>query len=231
MTKMSGNSRKRRELRSPGLTTDLAELTRVALRDRWGLGLMAIAWVHLATFMLCHAMFRAGNMDPPKYLLAWLIEMLVVVVLLRRMVTSNGRHTPPPLIGLLARVWVTFIILGLSVASLNRLSGSPPDWFKAVWCTLSTFGFAMMAWITTLWFLVPAVQMSLTGFLIAKNPDDAYLIYGISWWIVLHVVAITMEQIRKRERVRIENEPLVYEESHALPYEVDLHEPMFVDQP
>ena len=112
-----------------------------------------------------------------------MIEFVVVVVLLRRIVTSNGKHKAPPLVGLLARVWITFIILGLSVASLNRLTGMPPEWFKPVWCTLSTFGFAMLAWISSLWFLVTAVQMSLTGMLIARWTPDSYLFYGISWWL------------------------------------------------
>ena len=194
-----GEGRKRRVLRPPGLSADVAEFRRVAIRDRWGLGLMAIAWVHLATFLASHAMYAAGDLEPPRYLVIWAIELIAVVVLIRRMVTSNGRREAPPLVGLLARVWVTFIILAFSVASLNQLSGMPPDWFKPVWCTLSTFGFAMMGWIVSLWFLVPAVQMSLTGMLIARFPSHAYLIYSLSWWLALHSVALTLERARQTE--------------------------------
>ena len=70
----------------------------------------------------------------------------------------------------MARVWITFLILAFSSASLNSLVGFETDWFKATWATLATFGFATMAWIFHLGFLIPAVQMSLTALLIARHP-------------------------------------------------------------
>ncbi len=183
--------------RPPGLALDLYELRLAALSQRWGFGLMAIGWVHLATFLTCHVMYRAGDLAPPRYLVAWTLEFLVVVGLARRMVTGGGRHRPPPLTGILARAWITFMILGFSAASLNDLTGMPPEWFKPMWGTLSTFGFAMMAWLVSLWFLVPAVQMSLTAMLMARWTPDSYLFYGISWWLALHLVAFAIERARR----------------------------------
>jgi hypothetical protein len=188
--------------RPPGLAFDLAEFRGAALGGRWSFGLMAIAWVHLATFLTCYIMYQAGDLAPPRYLVAWFLEFLVVVGLTRRMVTGGGRHRPPPLTGLLARVWITFLILAFSAASLNNLTGMPPEWFKPMWGTLSTFGFAMMAWLVSLWFLVPAVQMSLTAMLIARWTPHAYLIYGISWWLALHLVALAIERVRRRAIAR-----------------------------
>ncbi len=185
-----------RQVRPPGLAADVAELRRVAIRDRWGLGLMAIGWVHFATFLTCHILYRSGDLRPPKYLLLWAIEGVVVIVLIRRMVTSNGRHLPPPMVGLLARVWITFLLMAFSVVSMNNLTQMPPEWFKPVWGTLSTFGFAMMAWLVSLWFLVPAILMSLTGILMANFTSDAYLIYAVSWWLVLQGVALVIERSR-----------------------------------
>jgi hypothetical protein len=184
--------------RPPGLALDLYELRRAALDQRWGLGLMAIGWVHLATFLTCHVMYQAGDHAPPRYLVAWLLEFLVVVGLLRRMVTGGGRHRPPPLTAILARVWITFLILGFSSASLNNLTGMPPEWFKPTWGTLSTFGFAMMAWLASLWFLVPAVQMALTAMLMARWTPHAYLYYGLSWWLALHLIALALERARAK---------------------------------
>ena len=185
-----------RTFRPPGLSADVAELRRAAIQDRWSLGLMAVGWVHLATFLASHALYRSGELSAPPYLLMWAAELAVVAVLIRRMVTDNGRHAAPPLVPLLARVWITFLILGFSVASINNLTGMPPEWFKPVWGTLSTFGFAMMGWIVSLWFLVPAVQMSLTGMLMGNSTSDAYLFYAISWWLALHLVAIVLERMR-----------------------------------
>jgi hypothetical protein len=197
-----GEARISAGFRPPGLTLDLFELRRAALADRWSLGLMAVGWVHLATFLTCHGMYQAGDHAPPRYLVAWLLEFLVVVGLLRRTVTGNGRHRPPPLSAILARLWITFMILSLSAASLNDLTGMPPEWFKPMWGTLSTFGFAMMAWLVSLWFLVPAVQMSLTAMLMARWTPHAYLIYGVSWWLALHLVAIAVERLRLRAIAR-----------------------------
>jgi hypothetical protein len=202
-----GRTRPARAVRPPGLAGDVAEFRQVALADRWAIGLVAIGWVHLGTFLTCHIMFRSGNLAPPPYLALWVLEFAAVFTLLRRMVTGNGRHPAPPLVGLLARVWITFLILGFSVASLNNLTGRPPDWFKPVWGTLSTFGFAMMAWLVSLWFLLPAVQMSLTGALMARFPDDAYLIYGISWWVVLHLLALVLELLRRNANAQDEVGP------------------------
>ena len=137
-----GETRISAGFRPPGLALDLFELRRAALADRWSLGLMAVGWVHLATFLTCYVMYQAGDLAPPRYLIAWLLEFLVVLGLLRRTVTGNGRHRPPPLSGILARLWITFLILGFSAASLNNLTGMPPEWFKPMWGTLSTFGFA-----------------------------------------------------------------------------------------
>ena len=54
---------------------------------------------------------------------------------------------------------------------------------------LGTFGFATLAWIFHLAFLVPAVAMSLTALLIASHPDHAYLIFGLSWCLTMQSLA------------------------------------------
>ena len=102
----------------------------------------------------------------------------------------------PTLLPLVARIWITFLILTFSTAMLNKLVGFHTDWFKALWATLSTFGFAMMAWIFHLKFLIPAVQMSMTALLIARYPEYAYGIYGVSWCVALNTVGIALERRR-----------------------------------
>jgi hypothetical protein len=168
-------------------------------RDRWGLGLCAVAWVHLATFLACEALYVSGDRRSLPYLALWGAELFTVVWILRRVVTANGRRSAPVLTGLLARVWITFLILKFNAVSLNTLMGMDSmaqEWFKPMWGTLGTFGFAMMAWLTTPWFLVLAVQMSLTATLIVKFPLHGYLIYGVSWFIALNVVGLVLERKR-----------------------------------
>lgn len=179
-----------------GLAADVAEIARVAVRDRWGLTLMAVGWVHLAIFLVCFTLISVGDRTEIHFLALWAAELAAVIAIVRGTIGHRSRGPAPALLGLAIRVWITFLILSLNVASLNTLSGLENDWFKPIWGTLSTFGFAMMAWIFHLGFLVPAVQMSLTALLMSRFPDQAYAIYGVSWWLALHGVGITLERKR-----------------------------------
>jgi hypothetical protein len=178
-----------------GLATDVADLYRVALDDRWGLALVYVGWSHLAIFLVCQTLYGRGDRAEAHFLPLWGIDLGVGLLILRRFLV--GRPIPSLLL-LVARIWITFLILAFSAASLNSLIGFQTDWFKAVWATLSTFGFATMAWIFHLKFLVPAVQMSLTALLIARFPAYAYAIYGLSWCVALNLVGGTLERRRLR---------------------------------
>ena len=179
--------------RTSGLALDVAELDRVALRDRWGLALIGSAWLHLAMFSTCQYLYSIGDRTESHYLPLWGVDLVGSIAIFRRFLLGPSRGPTPTLFPLVSRVWITFLILTLSSASLNRLMGFETDWFKATWSTLSTFGFATMAWIFHVKFLIPAVQMSLTALLIARFPQYAYGIYAVSWWLALHEVGITLE--------------------------------------
>ncbi len=175
-----------------GLAADIADLDRVALRDRWGLALVRLGWVHLAIFSICQFLYGRGDRAESHFLPLWGVDLLGAVLIFRRTI----REPIPSLFTLVVRIWITFLILTFSTATMNSLVGFETDWFKAVWATLSTFGFATMAWIFHLRFLIPAVQMSLTAMLIARYPDFAYGIYGVSWWVALNAVGLTLERRR-----------------------------------
>src|SRR5262249_40823817 len=98
----------------------------------------------------------------------------------------------------IARLWVTFLILSFNVATLNALTGWESLWFKASWGTLSTFLFATLAWLFTLKFLIPAVMMYFTALLMARYPEWNNLFYGLSWCAALLGTAHT---VRKAERL------------------------------
>lgn len=180
----------------------VADLERVALQSRWGLALMAIGWIHLAVFLVCQALYPLKELPHVYFVALWALE-LVANLLALRLVVGRGWIRSTPLIGVLARVWATFLILSFNVASLNTLTGWGFDWFKPVWSTLSTFGFATTAYLVNVWFFVPAVQMYFTGLLMVANPRWQYAIYGISWWLALHVIGLTIESWRAR-RLRLE---------------------------
>ncbi len=196
-----------------GLAADVAELARVASRDRWGLALIGIGWVHLAVFLACHALYARGDRSESHFLPLWGLDLSLAVAIFRRSIGGRSRRPAPPMLGVVVRIWATFLILCFSTASLNQLVGFETDWFKAVWGTLATFGFATMAWLLHPGFLIAAVQMSLTALLIARNPDESYLIYGLSWCLALNGVGLALERRRAlalapgegRDRVPLSN--------------------------
>ena len=179
-----------------GLASDVAQLYSVALSDRWGLALIGVGWAHVVIFLICQFLYGRGDRAEGHFLPLWGLDLIVTFLILRRSLVGPSRAPIPTLLPLIARTWITFLILTFSAAMLNKLVGFETDWFKALWATLSTFGFAMMAWIFHLKFLVPAVQMSLTAMLIARYPGFAYGIYGVSWCLALNTVGISLERRR-----------------------------------
>ena len=109
-----------------------------------------------------------------------------------------GRHwiRRSEAVNLAAKLWTTFLILSFNVVSLNSLVGIEQAWFKPVWCTLSTFLFASLAWLFTPLFFIPAVQMWATGLLMASFDFYAYTIYGVSWCLALCGLAANIRRTR-----------------------------------
>lgn len=175
----------------------VADLERVALRDRWGRALIAVGWIHLTVFLICQALYASGDRRPVPFLALWGLELAANLWAFRRL-AGPGWFRSTPLATVLVRVWATFLILSFNLASLNTLTGWTLDWFKPVWSTLSTFGFATTAYLVNLWYFVPAVQMYFTGLIMVTNPAWQYAIYGVSWWLTLQTLGFILERRRAR---------------------------------
>jgi hypothetical protein len=175
----------------------VADLDKVAARDRWGLALVAVGWVHLAFFLVCQRMHSLGDRTGYHYVLLWGTELLTVIGTIRQ-IAGPEWYRSTPLAGIIVRVWATFLILSFNLASLNVLTGLHHEWFKPVLCTLSTFGFATMAYLINVRFFIPAVWMYFTGLLMVSFLDQSYWIYGVSWCAVLQGVGWTLERRRAR---------------------------------
>jgi hypothetical protein len=163
---------------------------------RWSRALMAVAWIHLLAFVVCHTLHSPGHESDPRHILVWSIE-LVAVFLAMRAFAGKGWFWSPPAIHLVGRLWLTLLILSFSLSTLNATIGWETLWFKAAWGTLSSFFFATLAWLITARFLFLAVQMYFTALLMARFMDWNNLIYGVSWWLALMEIAWA---VRKRER-------------------------------
>jgi hypothetical protein len=175
-----------------------AELDRTIARGggRWSRALMAVAWIHLGSFLVCHALHSPSHDSDPRHILVWFTELVAVFVAMRAF-AGKGWFWSPPAVHLVGRLWLTLLILSFSLSTLNATIGWETLWFKAAWGTLSSFFFAVLAWLFTYRFLILAVQMYLTALLMARFMDWNNLIYGLSWWLALMGIAWT---VRRRER-------------------------------
>jgi hypothetical protein len=173
----------------------IKDLDRSIAAGRWSTALMGVAWIHLLCFLGCQAVYDPAIVTDLRHPLLWVLELFAVLALLRN-VLGRGWIRSSAAINLVAKLWISFLILSFNVVSLNALTGFEHSWFKPVWGTLSTFLFASLAWLFTPLFFIPAVQMWLTGLLMVNLPGWSFLIYGVSWWLAL--VGIALHLRRKR---------------------------------
>jgi hypothetical protein len=164
---------------------------------RWSRALMAVAWIHLLAFLICHALHSSSRESDPRHILVWFTELVAVFVAMR-IFAGKGWFWSPQAIHLVGRLWLTLLILSFSLSTLNATIGWETLWFKAAWGTLSSFLFATLAWLITYRFLILAVQMYFTALLMARFMDWNNIIYGVSWWLALMAIAWT---VRRREHV------------------------------
>jgi hypothetical protein len=174
------------------------ELDRALKRGdgRWSRALMAVAWIHLLAFLVCHTLHSPSQESDPRHILVWFIELVTVFVAIR-IFAGRGWFWSPEAIHFIGRLWLTLLILSFSLSTLNYIIGWHTLWFKAAWGTLSSFFFATLAWLITPRFLILAVQMYVTALLMARFMDWNNVIYGVSWWLALMEVAW---MVRRRER-------------------------------
>lgn len=182
-------------------TPFLEELRRLGSLRPWGRALMAIGWIHLGFFLVCQAVYTSGERGKWASLLLWSLE-LATVFMTMKFVAGKGWLYESSIVRLIFRIWVTFLILSFNTATLNTLTGFQIDWFKPVWCTLASFGFATSAWLFGLRFLIPAFQMYFTGLIMVRYPQWNYLIHGISWCVALQFVGWDITRRRQRSTPR-----------------------------
>jgi hypothetical protein len=164
---------------------------------RWSRAIAAVAWVHLVCFLLCQALSDPTRQRDPRLLIVWLGELAAVLGVLR-VVSGPGWIRSSPAIGVVARLWGTFLILSFNLVMLNALLGWESRWYKPAWGTLSTFFLASLAWLFSPRLFIPAVQMYFTALLMIAFKGQENLIYGVSWWMALLGIA---RGIRHREGI------------------------------
>ena len=177
------------------LREDLSE-TFASGAGRWSRAIAAVAWIHLVGFLICQAPHDPALQSDPRLLLVWAGELVAVLSVLRAIVGPSWMRSSPA-IGVVTRLWGTFLILSFNLVMLNALTGWESRWYKPAWGTLSTFFLASLAWLFSPRLFIPAVQMYLTALLMVRFREHENLIYGFSWWLALMGIA---QRIRRAER-------------------------------
>ncbi|MBI1324984.1 hypothetical protein GC170_17615 [bacterium] len=181
-------------------------LIRIGLDRPWPESLIWIGVFHLTACIVCHILYRYVTIAPLPYLATWSAQLAANILMLRKL-HGRGWSRSHPLIGVLTRVWLTFLIISFSVTSYSEMSAAQANafnWFKPAWASLSCFAWAMTAWIVSPWFVVAAVWTWATGWAMIYRIHDAYLIYGIGWATLLWVVAAILIRKRKRQAGQFE---------------------------
>jgi hypothetical protein len=163
---------------------------------RWSRALATVAWIHLGIFLTCQAIHDPSVQRDPRLMFLWGVELAAVLTAMRT-IAGPRWFAFSSATGVITRLWGTFLILSLNLVMLNALTGWEYRWYKPAWGTLSTFFFAAMAWLFTPKFFIPAVQMYFTALLMVTFKNEDNLIYGLSWWIALMGISLT---VRRREQ-------------------------------
>lgn len=173
------------------------EIRTTVVRRRVGLALMAVGWLHLGLFVTCQAIVNPAVVSDPRHAGLWVVDLFGSLGILR-LICGAGWFRDSPAAILVVRIWGTFLVLAFSLATLNVLSGWSHDWFKPPWATISSFAFAMMAWMFDIRFLLLAFQMYVTGLVMITFPRSNYLIYGVSWWLALQCLGSVLWKMASR---------------------------------
>jgi hypothetical protein len=174
-------------------TSLVSDLNRASTKGRWSIALMGVAWIHLFCFLGCQAVYDPAIISDFRHPLLWMVELAGVMAVLR-VVLGRGWMRSSHAVNLVAKLWISFLIVAFNAVSLNSFTGFELSWYKPVWATLSTFLFATLAWLFTPLFFIPTVQMWMTGLLMVSFPTWSYLIYGVSWWLALMCIAARLRQ-------------------------------------
>jgi hypothetical protein len=163
------------------------QLAQSARQRDWGLSLLLVGWLHLFAFAFCYYLtIQHGYHEAPGYLLVWIAELCGMWLIFR---ICGGQRpaatTVPPLELAVRRVWTAYFFLAFNLGSLNALRGHQLfEFFPAV-ASLASFAFLMMAMLVHRWFFAAVLVMFVSGLLMAANLLHAYLVFAISWWLVL----------------------------------------------
>jgi hypothetical protein len=177
----------------------LEALETLATQRHWGWSLFLIGWLHLLAFSICHYLTIVAEYHASfGYLMIWSGEFCGMLLIFR--ICGGPRSASAPVLPLelfIRRVWITYFLLAFNLGSLNTLRGHAFFEFFPAIASLASFAFLMMTIVVHRLFFGAVLVMFASGLLMAAHFMYQYLIFAISWWLVLNGIGVTLLLRRK----------------------------------
>lgn len=186
-----------------------SELFRTACQRRWGPAFAAVGAWHLLAFGACYYLTIVRDYhDSAGYLAIWTAELAGVGLIFR----AFGGARPAtcrvsPLESLVRRVWIAYFVLAFNLGSLNTLRGHPRFEFFPAIASLASFAFLMMTFLVDRRFFAAVLVMFASGLAMAAEPPHAYLVFAVTWWLVLTAMGLSLWRSQRRDAVPVGSIP------------------------
>ncbi len=170
-----------------------AELAERARRQRWGLALLLVGWLHLAAFGVCEYLtVWLDYQHAAGYVAIWMGELLTLGLIVRLCGGPRPPDQAPALQRFIVRVWVSYFLLAFNLGTMNTLRGSAMFELFPAMASLASFAFLVMTFAVNRWFFAAVLVMFSTGLLMAANLLHSYLFFALGWWLILEGVGLRL---------------------------------------
>jgi len=188
------------ELATP---SQLDQFVRLARRRHWGLSLLLVGWLHLLAFSLCYYLTVArGYHEAAGYLTIWVGELCGMGLIFRLCGGPPTADSRPPLARFVIRVWAAYLVLAFNLGTLNTLRGHRLFELFPAMASLASFAFVVLAVTVSRRFFVAVLVMFAAGLLMAAYLLQAYLIFGVAWWLILNGIGLVLLSARRWQPAR-----------------------------
>jgi hypothetical protein len=176
----------------------------VVLENHWVMYVL-LAWQNLVACVFSYVLLEIYELHYPRwpYAAIWLIQAGIALATFRYF-SGKPRIEESPLEPINKRIWLVFLFLCFNVAILNILLGLPVFVMLPALAGIGSFAFTAMTALISKRFSIAGLWMFATGIIMARFPEYGFLLYGASWWIVLHILALIFYRKRHRYAADIE---------------------------
>jgi hypothetical protein len=159
------------------------------ISERWWLIWIVMGFQILLTNSITQLLLWSGESRPLVYFALWGMHVLLIPPIIffihRR---GGGQRTATETY--IWWIWVSFILVAFSIGVFNQAVGLPLFFNAPVLGLLAAFAFSMMAMVTHRFFLFYALIFMAVMPAMSLFPHVEFLIYGVTWCVVLLVLGI-----------------------------------------